>query len=171
MTWDAHSALGFWSLTVVTMWSVSGLYLAEPRWFDGLLRLNPHDRFVDRALCSHTQLHVGRFSLTAELARAVMGLIPGLLAISAVFICCRRMIWHKPSNPNTPRRQVASQFPTRSSPKHRDTSTRLGSEAQIVYYLGSLSTDDWHYAAHSFVSGRRWRCVSQPKRRRPVIGL
>jgi uncharacterized iron-regulated membrane protein len=99
LTWDAHSALGFWFLIVVTMWSVSGLYLAEPQWFDGLLRLDPNDRVADRALFGLAQLHFGRFSRVTEMAWAVMGLVPGVLAITGVFICCRRVIWHKPSNP------------------------------------------------------------------------
>jgi hypothetical protein len=31
---------------------------------------------------------------------ALLGLIPTILAFTGVFICCRRVIFHKPSNPN-----------------------------------------------------------------------
>ena len=99
LTWDAHSAIGFWFLIVVTMWSISGLYLAEPQWFDGLLQLDPQDRFLDHAFFALAQLHFGRFSRITKIAWAAMGLVPSALAISGVFICCRRVIWHKPSNP------------------------------------------------------------------------
>jgi uncharacterized iron-regulated membrane protein len=99
VTWDAHSALGFWCLPFVMMWSVSGLYLAEPQSFDGLLRLDPQDRFVDAALFVLAQLHFGRFNRLTEMVWALIGLVPALLAITGVFICCRRVIWHKPSNP------------------------------------------------------------------------
>jgi uncharacterized iron-regulated membrane protein len=99
ITWDAHSALGFWFLIPLAMWSASGLYLGEPQWFDGLLRLDPRDRFVDRALFVLAQLHFGRFGRVAEVAWALMGLVPAVLAITGVFICCRRVIWHKPSSP------------------------------------------------------------------------
>jgi hypothetical protein len=29
-----------------------------------------------------------------------VGLAPAVLAFTGVFICCRRIIFHKPSNPN-----------------------------------------------------------------------
>jgi uncharacterized iron-regulated membrane protein len=97
--WDAHSALGFWFLPFVAMWSVSGLYLAQPRLFDGLLRLDPRDRIVDGFLFALVGFHFGRFNRATEVVWAAIGLVVGVLAVTGIFICCRRVILHKPSNP------------------------------------------------------------------------
>ncbi len=99
ITWDAHSVLGFWFFVFVSMWAVSGLTLSVPQLFNGLLRFDPHDRVLDRVLFTLAQLHFGRFNVMTKVAWSAIGFVPALLAISGVFICCRRVIWHKPSNP------------------------------------------------------------------------
>jgi uncharacterized iron-regulated membrane protein len=99
ITWDAHSALGAWFLIFVTMWGVSGLSLSQPQLFSGLLLFDPQDRFVDPALFTLGQLHFGRFNQFTRILWAVVGVVPALLAVTGVFICCRRVIWQKPSNP------------------------------------------------------------------------
>ena len=50
ITWDVHSAFGFWFLAFVALWGGSGLYLSMPQWFNVLYRLDPADRVVDRGL-------------------------------------------------------------------------------------------------------------------------
>ena len=99
ITWDAHSALGFWFLVFVTMWGLSGLYLSQPQLFNGLYRLDPADRVVDSALFSLSALHFGRFNRLTQIMWAIIGLVPAALAFTGIFICCRRVILHKPSNP------------------------------------------------------------------------
>jgi uncharacterized iron-regulated membrane protein len=99
--WDVHSALGFWFLAFVAMWGVSGLYLAMPQWFDVLLRLDPADRFVDRGLSSLAELHFGRFNRITQAVWALAGVVPAVLALTGMFICCRRVIFNKPSNPKS----------------------------------------------------------------------
>jgi uncharacterized iron-regulated membrane protein len=99
ISWDAHSALGFWFLPFVGMWAVSGLYLAAPRLFDVVYRIDPRDRVADRILFALAALHFGRFDVFTQVIWAVVGLVPGLLAFTGIFICCRRVIFKKPSNP------------------------------------------------------------------------
>ena len=99
INWDVHSASGFWFLPFVTMWGVSGLYLAQPQLFDVLLRFDPADRFVDRGLFSLTALHFGRFNRATEAVWLTAGLVLAILAFTGVFICCRRIMFEKPSNP------------------------------------------------------------------------
>jgi hypothetical protein len=45
-------------------------------------------------------LHFGRFGGLAEALWTVLGLVPAVLASTGVFICCRRVMYKKPSNPN-----------------------------------------------------------------------
>ena len=99
LNWDVHSAFGIWFLPFVVIWGVSGLYLAQPQLFNILLRLDPADRVVDRGLFWLTQLHFGRFNRATEVLWALLGLVPAILAFTGVFICCRRVILNRPSNP------------------------------------------------------------------------
>ena len=97
--WDAHNALGFWCFGFVAVWAVSGLYLSHSQLFAFLYRIDPSDRMVDRLLFSLSVLHFGRFNLVTQIVWSIVGLVPALLALTGVFICCRRLILHKPSSP------------------------------------------------------------------------
>jgi uncharacterized iron-regulated membrane protein len=99
LNWDVHSAFGFWFLPFVLLWSASGLYLSQAQLFDVLYRFDPADRVVDRGLFLITQLHFGRFNRLTEAIWVLVGLVPAILAFTGVFICCRRIIFKKPSNP------------------------------------------------------------------------
>jgi uncharacterized iron-regulated membrane protein len=101
INWDLHSALGFWCFLFVLLWGVSGIYFSFPRLFNVLLVLDPADRLADQALFRLAQLHFGRFGRFAEAVWSLVGLAPGVLAFTGVFICCRRLIYKKPSNPKS----------------------------------------------------------------------
>ena len=100
VNWDLHSALGFWCFLFVLLWGVSGVYFAFPNWFDALLLLDPADRVTDAALFWLSELHFGRFDSFTKALWAVMGLVPAALAFTGTFICCRRIIYKKQSNPH-----------------------------------------------------------------------
>jgi len=95
INWDLHSALGFWGFAFVTLWGVSGIYFVYPDQFTGALSLDP----AGWATFWLAQLHFGRFSWLTEVMWAVTGLVPAVLAFTGVFICCRRVVFQKPSNP------------------------------------------------------------------------
>jgi uncharacterized iron-regulated membrane protein len=101
INWDLHSALGFWFFAFVAVWGLSGLYFSFPRAFDALLLLDPHDRFTDEGLSWLSRLHFGRFGWFAEAAWSLAGLVAAILAFTGMFICCRRVIYGKPSNPRS----------------------------------------------------------------------
>jgi uncharacterized iron-regulated membrane protein len=99
LNWDLHSALGFWCFVFVAMWGLSAIYFVFPRPFDALLLLDPNDRFTDQGLSWLAQLHFGRFGIVAQAVWMLLGLVPAVLAFTGIFICCRRVIYGKPSNP------------------------------------------------------------------------
>ena len=101
VTWDVHSALGFWFFLFVLLWGISGMYFAFPEAFNFLLALGPADRFTDSALLLLSNLHFGRFGWFIQAIWVVFGLVPAILAFTGVFICCRRVIFKRPSNPRT----------------------------------------------------------------------
>jgi uncharacterized iron-regulated membrane protein len=96
VTWDLHSALGFWCFFFVVLWGLSGFYFAFPDLFASLLFLDPSDK----ALLWITELHFGRFGWFAEAVWSIVGLVPALLALTGTFICCRRMIFKRLSHPS-----------------------------------------------------------------------
>lgn len=100
ISWDLHSALGFWFFLFVFEWAVSAIYFAFPHLFDFFLVFDCKDHFTDTALYWLANLHFGRFGWFGETAWGVIGLVPAVLGFTGVFICCRRMIYQKPSNPN-----------------------------------------------------------------------
>jgi uncharacterized iron-regulated membrane protein len=101
INWDLHSALGFWFFGFVAVWGLSGLYFSFPQPFNALFLLDPADRFTDTGLFWLSQLHFGRFGWFTEAVWTLVGLVPAILAFTGVFICCRRLIYKKPSNPRS----------------------------------------------------------------------
>jgi uncharacterized iron-regulated membrane protein len=97
ITWDLHSALGFWFLFFIFVWGISGIYFSFPQVFTAL---------PDQGLSWLTQLHFGRLGWFAEALWTLSGLVPAVLSFTGVFICCRRVMYKKPSNPN--REQASS---------------------------------------------------------------
>jgi uncharacterized iron-regulated membrane protein len=101
INWDLHSALGFWCFLFVLMWGISGIYLSFPHRFDALYALDPTDHFTTNSLFWLSQLHFGRFDGFTQTLWTLLAIIPAVLAFTGVFICCRRVFFKKPSNPNT----------------------------------------------------------------------
>ena len=100
LNWDLHSALGFWWFLFVLIWGVSGIYFSFPGWFDAIGSLGPNGWLTEQGLFWLSELHFGRFNQFTEAVWSVLGLVPALLAFTGVFVCCRRVIYKKPSNPN-----------------------------------------------------------------------
>jgi len=99
INWDLHSAVGFWCFPFVLVWGLSGFYFAFPQAFSVFFALDPADRITDQWLFWLSELHFGRFSKLTEVLWAAIGLVPGVLAFTGTFVCCRRVIFKKPSNP------------------------------------------------------------------------
>jgi uncharacterized iron-regulated membrane protein len=96
INWDLHSAVGFWCFLFVLMWAISAIYLVFQEQFIVSAFLDPGGRVASWL----TQLHFGRFGWFTKAVWAPVGLTPAILAFTGVFICCRRIIFKKPSNPN-----------------------------------------------------------------------
>jgi uncharacterized iron-regulated membrane protein len=101
LSWDLHSALGFWIFPFVLMWGVSGIYFAFPDAFNFVLALfDPADRFSDRGLSWLSDAHFGRFAWFTQAVWSALGVVTALLSISGVFVCCHRLVYKKSANPN-----------------------------------------------------------------------
>ena len=100
ISWDLHSALGFWCFFFILVWGISGVYFSFPQPFNALFVLDPADHFADQGLFWLSQMHFGRFGWLSEVIWSLLGLAPAVLAFTGIFICCRRVLYNKPSNPN-----------------------------------------------------------------------
>jgi len=100
LNWDLHSAFGFWSFLFVLTWAVSGIYFSFPGWFDSIGSPGPGEWLTEQGLFWLSELHFGRFNLFTEVVWSVLGFVPALLAFTGMFICCRRIIYQKQSNPH-----------------------------------------------------------------------
>lgn len=97
-SWDLHSALGFWGFLFVLMWGVSGFYFSFPNIVNAAFGFfDPRDRFADTILSWLSILHFGRFGWFGEALWTLLGLMPALLSVTGVFLCCRRVIYKAPS--------------------------------------------------------------------------
>jgi uncharacterized iron-regulated membrane protein len=103
ITWDLHSALGFWLLPFMLMWGVSGWYLGMPEPLTELVDWisDPEGAYGERpgdvALMWLSRLHFGRWrdpvwgpALKALWAAA--GLVPAILFVTGVVMWWNRVV-------------------------------------------------------------------------------
>ena len=105
VTWDLHSATGFWLFLFILMWGVSGFYLGVPEPFanfvDSISDPNavPGQRPGDVVLVWLTRLHFGRWR-NAPLLKAswaVIGLVPAMMFVTGVVMWWNRVLRKRPA--------------------------------------------------------------------------
>jgi uncharacterized iron-regulated membrane protein len=87
LNWDLHSAVGFWGLLFVLIWGVSGICLCFPGTLDFVLSY--------RLRLWINRLHFGRFNGVTEALWTILGLAPGILAISGALMWWNRILSKK----------------------------------------------------------------------------
>ena len=100
LTWDLHSAVGFWMFLFVLMWGLSGIYLAFPDPFSKLVDvLQPVDpsssevRFGDEALAWLARIHFGRaWGPWIKTLWVVLGFTPAVLFVTGAIMWWNRVL-------------------------------------------------------------------------------
>jgi uncharacterized iron-regulated membrane protein len=87
LNWDLHSAVGFWCILFVLIWGISGIWLCFPGTLDSL--------FSDELRLWITRLHFGRFNGATEVLWTILGLAPGILAITGALMWWNRVLSKK----------------------------------------------------------------------------
>jgi uncharacterized iron-regulated membrane protein len=100
ISWDLHSAVGFWCFVFLLIWGATGMYFGFPSVANLFFVVDPADRFTDNGLFFLSELHFGRFTFLTQIVWSIAGLAPAVLAFTGVFICCRRVMYKKPSHPD-----------------------------------------------------------------------
>ena len=104
VNWDLHSALGFWFFLFVLLWGISGMYFCFPNAFNAVSGLfdgsaQPYKLGLgDIALGWLSKLHFGRFNGLTKAIWSLVGLVPALMSLTGLFLCCHRII-HKSASP------------------------------------------------------------------------
>lgn len=112
--WHLHSALGFWTVALIFLWGITGLYLSAPQPFsdavdflDPLDESNPVERFGDQVLYWLAYLHFGRFGnrlpgcgpvcdVALKSLWTIGGLVPPLLAVTGFTMWWLRVVRRGP---------------------------------------------------------------------------
>ena len=97
--WDVHSAFGFWLFLFLLMWGVSGIYLGIPDPFTLTAEYfsDPAaagNSTADLVLVWLARLHFGRWRdfPSLKIVWAVLGLVPGLMAITGCIMWWNRVV-------------------------------------------------------------------------------
>jgi uncharacterized iron-regulated membrane protein len=92
---DLHSAMGFWLIPLVMLWTLTGIYFAFPEPFNALANVlveaGVSSLAIDDAIAWVVRLHFGRaFGQGVEVLWAVVGLLPPVLVVTGVVAW-----WHR----------------------------------------------------------------------------
>jgi uncharacterized iron-regulated membrane protein len=100
LTWDLHSAIGFWGAVLVFMWALTGVYLVFPEPFAAIVDVvTPPDdtdltpRTGDLVLEWLAKLHFGRFAgRVVKAVWTVLGLVPSILFVTGALMWWNRVL-------------------------------------------------------------------------------
>ena len=99
VNFDLHSALGFWSLLILLMWAVTGIYFAYPEPFVAIVdyfepaALSPGNRAGDQFLAWLVRMHFGRYGgLGVRITYVIIGLLPALMFVTGAIMWWNRVL-------------------------------------------------------------------------------
>jgi uncharacterized iron-regulated membrane protein len=96
--WQLHSALGFWSFSLLFVWAITAVYFAFPEPVEAMIdyfdsNLDDLDRPGEAVLLWLIQLHFGRFGgLWVRWLWAVLGLLPAVLFMTGFILWWTRVV-------------------------------------------------------------------------------
>ena len=116
LSWSLHSAFGFWFMSFVLVWGVSGVYFSFPEMFSAVVDYlepfdpaDPADRIGDRVLYWLAYIHFGRLggrgipgcsrglcNETTKAIWAVAALVPPALLVTGVVMWWSRVLRRAP---------------------------------------------------------------------------
>ena len=100
LTWDLHSAIGFWIFVFLLIWAISGIYLAFPDPFSNLVDyLQPFDpnnrepRSGDEFLAWLARIHFGRaWGTWVKTLYVIVGFAPAVLFVTGAIMWWNRVL-------------------------------------------------------------------------------
>jgi uncharacterized iron-regulated membrane protein len=98
--WELHNVLGFWTMLLILMWAVTGIYFAFSNPFNSLIDWvsrggveTSTSRALEAALDWLVRLHFGRsFGLAVEITWVILGLLPCALFVTGTLVWWNRVV-------------------------------------------------------------------------------
>ena len=98
--WELHNVLGFWTMLLILMWAVTGIYFAFSNPFNSLIDWvsrggveTSTSRALEAALDWLVRLHFGRsFGLAVEITWVILGLLPCALFVTGSLVWWNRVV-------------------------------------------------------------------------------
>ena len=92
LTWDLHSAIGFWFWLLLFVWGISGIYFCLPAVLGP--PIHPLDRFGDSSpfFTLITRLHMGDFDRWTKVVWSFLGLVPSVSAVTGALMWWNRVL-------------------------------------------------------------------------------
>jgi len=99
MNFDIHSALGFWSLPILLLWGVTGVYFAFPEPFVAIVNyFEPLDLAIgarrgDEFIAWIVRMHFGRYGgMGVRITYVLLGLLPAALFVTGAIMWWKRVL-------------------------------------------------------------------------------
>jgi uncharacterized iron-regulated membrane protein len=99
INFDLHAALGFWSLAILFLWGLTGVYFAFPDAFIAVVdyfeptQLSGVTRNGDRFLAWIVMMHFGRYGgLGVRITYVIVGLLPAVLFVTGGIMWWNRVL-------------------------------------------------------------------------------
>ncbi len=106
MNFDIHSALGFWSLLVLLLWGITGVYFAFSEPFVAIvdyfepLDLATGERKGDAFLAWIVRMHFGRYGgMGVRITYVIIGLLPAVLFVTGAIMWWNRVLRRRTKSP------------------------------------------------------------------------
>ena len=99
LNFDLHSALGFWSLLILFMWGLTGIYFAYPEPFLAVADyFEPPDlaqgtRAGDQFIAWLVRMHFGRYGgMGVRVTYVIIGLLPAVMFVTGAIMWWNRVL-------------------------------------------------------------------------------
>jgi len=111
VNFDIHSALGFWSLVILLLWGITGVYFAFPEPFVAVVNyfepeeLAKGSRRGDEFIAWIVRMHFGRYGgMGVRITYVIIGLLPAVLFVTGAIMWWSRVLrpWLRPDRPLRP---------------------------------------------------------------------
>ena len=103
INFDLHSAMGFWSLAILLLWGVTGIYFAFPDPFIAVVdyfeppQLSTGARKGDEFIAWLVRMHFGRYGgMGVRITYVIIGLLPAVMFVTGAIMWWQRVMRKRP---------------------------------------------------------------------------
>jgi uncharacterized iron-regulated membrane protein len=118
INFDLHAALGFWSIAILFLWGLTGIYFAFPDPFIAVVDyFEPGDQFPsgrkgDAFIAWLVRMHFGRYGgMGVRITYVIIGLLPAVMFVTGAVMWWNRVLRRWVAETRTSRARARATFP------------------------------------------------------------